>query len=300
MEHHLAFAVDVNYSKVLAAALVSIRENGVFGAPLKIHILYTQLKNDILQRYIDIFKDVSYVEVNPIELSLDDFKGFTVNFYFTLAVYFRIKLPDLIPDAERIVYLDCDLIVRKSLKPLFEIDLKGNALAAVENPFFTRHKELQMPAGVAYLNSGVLIFNAKKFRENGISSTIFEFANVHKDNLMYVDQDAINGTLYNSWLELPVTWNFQTIFYIKNNEGEPIKELSTQQYLKDPAIVHFTTKSKPWHFMNDHPFKKEFIRYYKKAGLKLKNEDFSGRNALKKFYNKQIKRKKYIDYTYYF
>ncbi len=299
MLYHLAFATDNIYAGYLTATLQSIKHNSILNVPIKIHIVHSELDVEIIKRYETIFKGTN-VQINEIKIDIDEFRDFTVNFYFTLAVYFRIKLPDLIPDADRIVYLDCDLIVRKSLKPLFEIDLEGNALAAVENPFFMRHKELQMPAGGAYLNSGVLVFDAKKFREDNISSAIFEFAKVRRDSLLYVDQDAFNGTLYNSWLQLPVTWNFQTIFYIKYNEGEAIKELSTHQYLNDPAIVHFTTKSKPWHFMNDHPFKNEFVKYYKAAGFSLNYPDYSFRNFLRKFYNKYFKRKKYIDYRYNF
>src|SRR3954454_22448571 len=64
--------------------------------------------------------------------------------YFTSAMWLRIFLPDLMPDADRVLYLDADTLVVDSLAPLWDTDLTGCALGAVTNVF--QHNHVQRPA----------------------------------------------------------------------------------------------------------------------------------------------------------
>ncbi|MBE0654728.1 MAG: glycosyltransferase family 8 protein [Bacteroidales bacterium] len=299
MLKHIAFATDLNYSGYLAATLQSLKVNSAMDERVQVHVVHSELDDKILGIYKDILKGSNF-DLNIIKVDVSEFKTYSTYFYFTPAVYFRIKLPGLIQEADRIVYIDSDTIIRKPLRPLFEMDLQDRALAAVENPFFERHGELDMPAGVKYFNSGVMVLNARKFREENLMDKVFLFAMKYGDKLTYVDQDALNGVLHDDWIPLSPEWNSQTIYYILRNAGDPMPDGVYPETLKDPAIVHFTTKSKPWHYMNNHPFRKEFLAYYRDAGFRVEFEDYSIRNVLKKNYGMHVKRNNYIDYRYNF
>ncbi|MFW5886385.1 MAG: glycosyltransferase family 8 protein, partial [Bacteroidota bacterium] len=253
----------------------------------------------MIQKYNEIL-DGSNLELNMIELRDNSFSKLVTHFYFTPAAYYRIVLPEMIPEAEKILYLDSDLIIRESLKPLLDLDLGDYGLAAVENPLFDRHEDLKMPGSASYFNSGVMLLNAKKFRKEKYAETILKYVKENREKILYVDQDALNAVLHDKWISLPMKWNVQTKMYFQKPSDTMFTINEYQKGLDNPAIVHFTTKSKPWHYMNNHPFKKEYIKYLKIAGFKPEFDDYTFRNFLKKHYNIYIKRKKRIDYTYAF
>ena len=78
--------------------------------------------------------------------------------YFTSAMWLRIFLPELMPDADKVLYLDADTLAVDSLAPLWDTDLSGHALGAVTNVF--QHNHVQRPAELGlsgpevYFNSG--------------------------------------------------------------------------------------------------------------------------------------------------
>lgn len=297
MTNYLAFSIDKTYYKILTGALKSIRLNSDSEDPTEIYILHTDLDKKDLS-YINKIVENSHFHMNFIKMKPAEFRDLPKNFYFTPAVYYRLKLPDIIREAEKIVYLDADVIVRKSLNPLFKKELSGYCLAAVENPGFERHDSLGMAKGSSYFNSGVLILNAKKIREENLTKDILNYAKKFKDSLLYADQDVLNGFFENQWMALDPEWNVQTKFYYPDFSSDLYSEDQIVKALRDPAIVHFTTLSKPWHFMNNHPFKDEFIKYMRLNGHKVSYDDLTLKNFLKKIYKKNLRRRDCIDYNY--
>ncbi len=294
--NYLAFSVDKIYYKILVAALKSIRQNSGSTDVIEVYILHTDLEAHQVSLIKKIFEK-SRFHLHFTTMQPGEFEELPKNYYFSPAAYYRLKLPDLIPEAEKIVYLDADIIVRRSLKPLFKIELSDNYLAAVENPGFERHNALGMSEGSPYFNSGVLILNAKKIREENLIKDILDYAIKYKDHLLYADQDILNGFFENKWLALNPEWNVQTKFYYPNFSSNLYSEGLISSALADPAIVHFTTISKPWHFMNNHPFKDEFIKFYKSAGFKIDYQDHTLKNILKKIYKKNLRGSNQIDYN---
>ena len=61
------------------------------------------------------------------------------------ATYRRAFLPGLLPDLDRVIYLDADLIVRSSLAELWSTDLAGAALGAVEDPWMATIPAMRAP-----------------------------------------------------------------------------------------------------------------------------------------------------------
>jgi lipopolysaccharide biosynthesis glycosyltransferase len=138
---------------------------------------------------------------------------------------------------DRILYLDCDTIVFKTLSTLFNIDLEGNAAAAVADlmkPWkgnYERLKNLGVSYG-NYFNSGVILFDIARSNE----AQIWENSENELERFPWrrPDQDVLNKVLANQWLRLPVIWNFTSPFHYRRS----IK----------PAIVHFAGLSeRPWH-----------------------------------------------------
>jgi lipopolysaccharide biosynthesis glycosyltransferase len=238
-------ASDVHYLPHAATMLCSLLEHNSVS---QIHLVYSDVPFSELAKLksmVEAYKGkIEFYEVDP-----SDVGDLRVDKWASVAVYYRLLAPRLLPDnIIKILYLDCDLIVRRSLKSLWETNITGFALAAVSNFEDNARKALGLPDGTKYFNSGVLLINLQFWRENKVLDHAISFLKNNPEKVQYWDQDALNATLTHQWIELPVHWNWQDW-------------LSSIRTAKNPAIVHFIAGDKPWHWSNSHPFKSEYRKY---------------------------------------
>jgi lipopolysaccharide biosynthesis glycosyltransferase len=115
--------------------------------------------------------------------------------------YARLLIPAKLSDYEgRLLYLDCDTLVVTSLAPLRDLALEGHVLAAVADDLTAdpahhraRNALIGLPEGMRYFNSGVLLIDLPKWREQDVSGRVRVFR-LSRDNLPTMDQDSLNGT----------------------------------------------------------------------------------------------------------
>lgn len=249
--HIVAVSNDL-YAKHTAVMLHSILENKNSDHHIKLYII-GNISNENQQRINRVTQKFG-VTVQFYSVSNSIFKGFKLYGYFKKEAYYRILIPDLLDDdIEKAIYLDSDIVVKDDITKLWNMNIDNYYLAAVQATGKCAHKIrkkiLGIPIDYKYFNSGVMVLNLKKWRKGNISSKVIEFARKNPAKLRFIDQDSLNAILYNNWLELSPIWNYTTLF-IKTNPQ------------KDPSIIHFTGKSKPW--SSYHPLKKEYIKYEKK------------------------------------
>lgn len=156
-------------------------------------------------------------------------------------VYARLIIDRFLPpDVERVLYLDCDVLVRDSIEKLIECDLQNYPVAAVRDTsgaFITGGRDLRNNRDIldpadAYFNAGLVLIDVAKWREANI---IAQLEQALKDGVMariYYDQDFLNLVFQRNWLQLPWRWNMIDARQV--HEG------------LDPAIVHYTGETKPW------------------------------------------------------
>jgi lipopolysaccharide biosynthesis glycosyltransferase len=214
---------------------------------VRIHLFHSYIDKEQLAK-LDSFVvgyggNITHYEMDPVQ-----FQDLRVDRWVSLATYYRVLAPYILPkDLDKILYLDSDLVVRRSLEELWNTDLRDHSLAAVlnENDFKARIAVLGLPAESKYFNAGVLLINLAFWRQYGVSERVLAFIRNHPEKLEYWDQDALNAILADQWIELPGYWNLQ-------DHG----------WEKDPAIAHFCgPNKKPWHWSSDHHFKFEYHKY---------------------------------------
>lgn len=150
--------------------------------------------------------------------------------------YGRILIPDLIPDEERILYLDSDIVVNGDLSPLFELDMGDHPIAAVEDLLYQ-----------GKFNSGVLLFNMPILKKTtDIVHQMLEAGLA--DDLSEGDQSVLNQFFDKTYLHLPLKYNYAIgydflCFYYPGYNHDFFKRTGA---VKDPKIVHFTGPWKPW------------------------------------------------------
>lgn len=189
--------------------------------------------------------------------------------HISLATYFRIFLADILPATlNKVLFLDSDLIVRKKIRPLWEIDINGYSHAASINPGLKDHFLNLYPnaSGATYFNAGVLLINLKCWRDEHVLQNSCHVIKKYADGLKWWDQDVLNILLSSRWLRISLTWNATPkVFTREVQPDELMDEEDLKSIIKDPAIVHYAGAGsiKPWHYRCKLPFRALYIKYLK-------------------------------------
>lgn len=261
----LIFGVDGAYSQHLAVSLVSLLENNRNNR-FDILVVTLDMAQEDRDRILGLVARFGNVALRFQAFDISRYSHFRTDNHISHASYLRIFIPEILPESEeKVLYLDCDIVVRRDIAELWRVPLGDKVLGAARNLFFVRHDDLAMPAGSSYFNAGVLLMNLKRWREADGTARLVRFIEAHHDHLWAHDQDALNAVFCGDILELAPRWNFQTSMLWSEPAGLDLSYWEFRRLLADPAIVHYTTPSKPWHFSNTHPYKSTYYHYLAKT-----------------------------------
>lgn len=196
--------------------------------------------------------------------------------HISTATYYRLLIPDLLPNnVHKVIYMDCDIVVRKSMAELWNTDISEYAIGAVHQVLdeIKNARRLGYPLNYGYFNAGVLLINVEYWRKNNIQNKLVNYLINNYETIIYHDQDALNANLYDKSLLLPCKWNMLNYFFLKEvfttvgkSDGNVIADYSEYKEMlvkdrKDPAIIHYVSKPKPWQKYCLHPFAREYFHY---------------------------------------
>lgn len=273
---NIALCTDENFSVPALVCITSFFENNKEGE----HHVYI-LTDGLSQKAQNKFKQISETyqqSVQVITIDKHRFDGLRTNERFPVSMYYRFMLPEMLPQEHKVLYLDCDIIVRHSLKDVYETNLDGKALGVVvaqscDSLYFINNLKLTTP----YFNSGVLLINLDFWREHNTTENLITFVDKNSDICALPDQDALNKVLEGKTIYLDYTYNYQEGWFgslIRNmhySRWDTIRETG-----KDPAIIHFCEAEKPWFVECKNPYQKEFLYY-------ARLHDFIGFRLLKRY-----------------
>lgn len=136
---------------------------------------------------------------------------------WTLSIFGRYLIPKLIPE-DKVLYLDCDVMVRGSLQDLWETDLTDYYIAGVPdyNVIFRGRLKERFGADFKveeYVNSGVLLINNQKWRAENLFEKLLDYSVKNASSLQYPDQDAINFICREHKKMLPDYYNVRSYLY---------------------------------------------------------------------------------------
>jgi len=242
---HIALSFDDNFWAPAYALMRSICLSTRRRDDLVFHLLHMPLGQEHRTDLEAITREFgARLEFYPLEQS-SLFEFFVAEMpastQWPKVVYARMLVADLLPaDIERVIYLDCDMMVRAPIEALYEADLAGQPLGAVRDslaPFITVRRDMRQNRDIfdpadPYFNSGMLVIDLALWRQIDVKAEIARIAGKGWMSRLYYDQDMLNLVFRNRWTALDWRWNVI--------DAHPAHEAL------DPAIVHFTGKNKPW------------------------------------------------------
>lgn len=250
----VCFSTDDNYAKPLKAAMLSILDNKNDEDEYVFHILYSKLSDGV----IEYLKKGADVVLHKVENEIfEPYFNNGVCKNVTIPTLYRLILPEILPDVDKILYLDCDILVNSSLKPLYDaISLEDDYLAAaVADLGCSAHQSrlgLENDENVFYFNAGVILFNLNRMRKEGTQDKLFDYLKQNFEHLLYSDQDVLNAVLKGRAKRMDKKFNMITMnFYYPNETG---------------AVISHFAGVKPWKIGFYNPYRKRFWKYYLIAG----------------------------------
>lgn len=242
----LAIAFTPNYFVQAAATLRSVLDaspRGQFRVICMLSEEIPQRMQDKLQRLGGERLTLEYI------LLKGRLEGVYIDPRYTEAASLRLLLPELLPELDRILYLDCDIVVRQDLAQLWEkTDLADNYLAAIYEAAIEGQAERFRALGcdpAKYFNSGFLLMNLAQMREEKVSEKLLEACRV--PYLEFPDQDALNQVCQGRVLPLSPLYNSIRTFFIPKYKADFVRQYSEPLWerVQREATIHYTG-GKPW------------------------------------------------------
>jgi lipopolysaccharide biosynthesis glycosyltransferase len=251
------FAADQNYALPAAITIHSLLQAAGPDEEYAIYLIDIGLKaqgRNLIQSVCERFG----ASLTFLSLSIESLPTLPkIRNHVSLATYGRLFMGSLLPaHLNKVIYLDCDLLVRRSLLPLWNMPLRGKTVGAVVNfglPYFglvAHHTAIPIrgTAGKStpYFNSGVMVVDLDRWRQNQIETKCISLASDGTE-FSFEDQCLLNTGLVGDVEFLSPTWNSWSrlhLFRVWNPSVFSKREL--EEGLRDPAVVHFATSSKPW------------------------------------------------------
>lgn len=253
---HIGLAIDQNFGTYAGVTITSLVHNHIRNH-LIIHIIYDELLPEDMDRLR--LTEALYRNLTIHFYQLTDMSDMTFVVppgHITQAMYYRYLFAELLPPSiQRIIYMDSDIICKGSLLPLWQTDLQGYVLGAIrdwgEEKSCTR---IGLTSG-RYFNSGVLLIDLDQWRRLSLTTRLFDWLQSDsKPEIIWGDQDALNGILDGEFLELPKLYNCIVI-------NDTVLRAADAD-----VIVHYIDCVKPWHsYYVDCPEKELYWHYVRKS-----------------------------------
>lgn len=261
---NIVFASDRLYLPHLSVAIASLIESNS-EVPLKIYIINSDIKPDEWLNLVELDAERKHTFFNA-QVDDEELVDLVTNYHFSKANYYRLFIDDIVP-FNKALYIDSDVVINGGLAELWNTKIDDFFLAAVEEPTFSRHDELEMDSNAKYFNSGVMLLNLNAWRKNDVRKRVLEFVRRKPDAILFVDQCGLNSIVNGNWLSISPKYNMQTaILDMEKLDREAHYDFDNIDYaVTSPVVIHFTGSSKPWHLLNKHPFKKNYWSYLRRT-----------------------------------
>lgn len=270
---NLLLTLDENYLLPCKVMLYSFFANNSGENDVTIYLLHSNIsteKLDELSNYCSTFGAV----LKPISVDASLFENAPTNKRYPKEMYYRLLSPLILPqELDRVLYLDPDILIINSLRPLWEMNLYGKTFAAASHTGLTEMangiNQMRLDTSHEYFNSGVMLIDLNDARKTVILEDVFRCVREHEKELILPDQDVFNILYGKQTMPVDdVIWNYHVRNYPKYLVRSTGKH-DLNWVMQNTAVLHFCGKNKPWREEYKNPFGILYLHYMNLTMRKL-------------------------------
>ncbi|MBQ8250292.1 MAG: glycosyltransferase family 8 protein [Alphaproteobacteria bacterium] len=299
----VCFCTDDNYALPTCVAITSLIQNKLPETTYDIYIIIDNVSPEKQEKL-----QACTTPKNPITLINVPKQGFKKNKnncdYVSVAAFLRFELANLLPQYNKILYLDGDILVLKDLSDLYDT-LLGDTYVGCVRDFAGEKQLMNKKIGLKhYFNSGVLLINAKKWREENIRGELYNIWEKH-NYFTYMDQDVMNFAFLENVTWINPKYNLMASNLIESNidintinQEAKIPYSDFKSLEKESVILHLTSSKKPWNSPQAYG-QHLWLKYFKKSPMKNYPLNIPQKNKIMDFfYHKKMRKNKKITYFF--
>lgn len=264
-------AINQKYVSQMKVLLYSIADSNE--TKVDVYLMHRELGSKDLSDIKHIIQKKLRGSLHEIHLGDEFLANARINHHFSVEMYYRIFASEFLPqDIDRILWLDADIIVKKSLQEFYNSDFRG--MSCIVCAHREKHEEyplisieawrrLKLQGRQPYFNSGVILMNLCKIRKTFDKTQVCNIIDKFQDVLDYPDQDILNMIYEDDVLFADKNkYNFQIHYnWVYSNEKNHIEN--------DVVVLHYAGPAKPWLYKSRHFSYKYYWKYYLKFGKKI-------------------------------
>lgn len=241
---HVALCVDRNILPGLHVTLRSAFESTPQTVDVVVHILHEELTEhdfELLRR--TLFGAGPSFRILPLKFDFALMPKVRVSNVGSAMTFARLWLPDLLPDVERVIYLDADLVVRVNLAEMWIEETKAAPLAGVSRSPLSQTNDstflqgMGLPPDFPYINAGVLLMNLKGWREGNLVAKCRDYLAENAQSVPSGDQTVLNYVFHDRMAYLPTRYNLPL---------NPTQASITSEQYVPGKVYHLIGRPKPW------------------------------------------------------
>ena len=291
---NIVFASDNNYAQHTAVAMASVLVNTKVPQRIQFYLIDDEIQQENKEKITKTVQNLGG-NIEFIKIKNSRLEDCYVSGELSRASYFRLDIANILDKSiEKIIYLDCDLLVYDDIEKMWQLDMGGKPVAATCDLGIMasarvrkqKNKFIGLPFDAPYFNAGVLIMDLKKWRDGNYAEAIIALATQNK--YPNHDQDALNKFFMNNWQEIPLRWDvIPPVFnlFLKIVTKPDLRKKAIEAKL-NPAIFHYAGGYKPWEYEIHDGFNDKYYEYLKLTEYKdAKMPQFDKRRK-----NRSIKR----------
>lgn len=248
----------------LGVMLQSLAEHGHTDRTYDVIVLHTELTQTDQKRLCKISGRFPNVCIRFANVSqMVQHERLSVHAHLSVETYFRYLIPELLPDYEKVLWLDADLLVKSDVAELYDLDLTGYSLAATydldfiggykSDAYLKKYSDQRMKlrSPLSYFQAGVLLLNLSEIRRHFHTKDFIHKTGAHNWRMM--DQDVLNMLFEGNVKYFSQRWNVVMNWeHYGRSRFDIMRQaplLLWQEYLaarSHPAIIHYAGGQKPW------------------------------------------------------
>ena len=266
----IAMAMDDGYTYPTIVAITSIMENAHPKTTCDFYVMHpNNLANENKDKVLSLQEKYKNCKIQLINMQ-DRFKGANDKGHITTPAYYRLALSSLLPNLDKIIWLDGDILSFYDLSEMFNLDMEGyyyRGFLDNNQNGINRMKEFGVKDDF-YICDGVMLVNLQELRKDNVEDQFNKFIKENNDKLLQHDQTVVNTVCHGKIGTLPPKFG---IYNLGSEEGvknynnklpsdNRYNEKEILEAFRNPTIIHCVAK--PWKDQTV-TFTQEWFKYAK-------------------------------------